>query len=66
MVDYNTVYNEWLTSPFVSDFTINQLKALSDEQKKEYFSSELEFGTAGLRGIIAPAASNTAIYPCPV
>ena len=51
---YMETYQEWITNPFFSDETRAELLAIKDDEKeiKERFYAELEFGTAGLRGVI--------------
>ncbi len=53
-MDYMKIYEEWTTSPFFDEETRRELLAIKDDDKeiKERFYAELEFGTAGLRGII--------------
>lgn len=53
-MDYMKVYEEWITDPFFSEETKQELLAIKDDEKeiKERFYADLEFGTAGLRGII--------------
>ncbi|MGN0435127.1 MAG: phospho-sugar mutase, partial [Wujia sp.] len=53
-MDYMKVYEEWTTNPFFSEETRQELLAIKDDDKeiKERFYADLEFGTAGLRGII--------------
>lgn len=53
-MDYMKMYEEWTTDPFFSDEVRKELLAIKDDEKeiKERFYAELEFGTAGLRGII--------------
>lgn len=52
-MDYRKVYEEWTTNPFFSEETRQELLAITDEKEiKERFYADLEFGTAGLRGII--------------
>ena len=53
-MDYKKLYEEWLTNPCFDEETKAELRAISDDEKeiKERFYKELEFGTAGLRGII--------------
>lgn len=42
---------EWFEN--ITDKTeLSELNALTEEEKKERFSSELRFGTGGLRGIV--------------
>lgn len=53
-MDYMKVYEEWITDPFFSEETKQELLAIKDDEKeiRERFYADLEFGTAGLRGII--------------
>ena len=53
-MDYMKIYEEWTTNPFFSEETRKELLAIKDDPKeiKERFYADLEFGTAGLRGII--------------
>ncbi len=53
-MDYMKIYEEWTTNPFFSEETRKELLAIKDDEKeiKERFYADLEFGTAGLRGII--------------
>lgn len=53
-MDYKKVYEEWITDPFFSEETKKELLAIKDNENeiKERFYADLEFGTAGLRGII--------------
>ncbi len=61
-MDYLAVYNTWLTHPLVDDATKEELRGLPDEEIKERFYKELEFGTAGLRGIIGAGSNCMNIY----
>ena len=53
-MDYKESYKVWLDAPQVDEATKQELKSIaSDENEiKERFYKDLEFGTAGLRGII--------------
>ena len=48
------LYRSWLESPFFDEETKEELQALAGDpgEIEERFYMELEFGTAGLRGII--------------
>ena len=52
-------YQEWLTADYFDDATKAELKEIADDQKEieDRFYKDLEFGTAGARGIIG-AGSN--------
>jgi len=47
-------YNEWLNSPYIDQDIKEELKGISGDQEeiKDRFYQELEFGTGGMRGII--------------
>ncbi len=63
-MDYKTVYRQWLENPYFDDSTKAELKAIQEDDKeiKERFYKELEFGTAGLRGIIGAGTNRMNIY----
>ena len=61
-MNYLTKYKKWLESEKVDDFTKNTLKTLSGTEIKECFSTDLEFGTGGLRGIMFPGTNRLNIY----
>lgn len=53
MEAYQKFYREWCESPAFDEGTKKELSALSDEKEiQDRFYKELEFGTAGLRGIM--------------
>ena len=53
-MDYQTKYNLWLSDPAFDEETKNELRALTDQKEiEERFYTDLAFGTAGLRGIMA-------------
>ena len=64
MEDYRKAYEEWLTNPHFDEATRAELKAIeSDENEiRERFYTELEFGTAGLRGIIGAGTNRMNKY----
>ena len=53
-MDYLKKYDEWLQNPDIDDETKKELLEIkyNDEEIKDRFYKELEFGTAGLRGIV--------------
>ncbi|MCR5368733.1 phosphoglucomutase [Eubacterium ruminantium] len=63
-MDYKNVYEEWLTNPFFDEETKAELKAIENDENeiKERFFSELEFGTAGLRGVIGAGTNRMNKY----
>lgn len=51
-MDYQSSYTQWLTSDEVSAEDKARLASLSKEEKKEAFYCPLQFGTAGMRGVL--------------
>ncbi len=53
-MDTKAIYNAWLNNPYFDDAFRSELKAIADkpEEIDERFYKDLEFGTAGMRGII--------------
>lgn len=64
MKDYMKIYEEWLNNPYFDETTKEELRAIAgDENKiKERFYMDLEFGTAGLRGVIGAGINRMNIY----
>jgi phosphoglucomutase len=64
MKDYMKIYQEWLSNPYFDDATKAELKAIegNENEIKERFYMDLEFGTAGLRGIIGAGINRMNIY----
>ena len=57
-MDYRKNYEAWLSSKWIDEDTKKELRALTDEKEiEDRFHQSLEFGTAGLRGILE-AGSN--------
>jgi phosphoglucomutase len=63
-MDYKERYNEWLTNPYFDEATRAELTALqgNDNEIKERFYRDLEFGTGGLRGILGAGVNRMNIY----
>lgn len=63
-MDYKEIYNQWLENPYFDEATKEELKAIKDDENeiKERFYMDLEFGTAGLRGIIGAGINRMNIY----
>lgn len=64
MKDYMKIYNEWLTNPYFDEATKEELRAIAGDENeiKERFYMDLEFGTAGLRGVIGAGINRMNIY----
>lgn len=54
MEKYQEKYEEWLNNPFFDEKVKEELLSIKDneEEKKDRFYKDLEFGTAGLRGVV--------------
>ena len=63
-MEYKSVYESWLSNPYFDEATKKELEAIkSDENEiKERFYKDLEFGTAGLRGIIGAGTNRMNVY----
>ena len=61
---YMNEYKKWLESSVVDDDTKKELENISGDDKeiKERFYRDLEFGTAGLRGIMGAGTNRMNIY----
>lgn len=64
MEKYLEKYNEWLESDAFDEKTKAELLSIkdNDEEIKERFYKDLEFGTGGLRGIIGAGTNRLNIY----
>ena len=64
MKDYRSIYEEWLLNPYFDEATKEELRGIADDENeiKERFYQDLEFGTAGLRGIIGAGINRMNIY----
>ena len=63
-MDYKVNYENWITSPYLRADGLAELTAIKDDEKEiEYsFGAELEFGTAGMRGIIGYGTNKMNVY----
>jgi len=57
-------YEDWLDNPYFDKHTKEELKAIANDENevKDRFYRDLEFGTAGLRGIIGAGTNRMNIY----
>ena len=64
MEEYVKRYEEWCSNPYFDAETQAELKAIADNdgEIKERFYKDLEFGTAGLRGVIGAGTNRMNIY----
>ena len=63
-MDYKEIYESWLANPYFDEGTKAELLSIKadDKEIKERFYKDLEFGTAGLRGIIGAGTNRMNIY----
>ena len=61
-MNYMDKYREWLNNDFLIKSDREILENMTDEEIEESFSTELEFGTAGIRGIMGLGTSKINIY----
>ena len=63
-MDYKEVYQEWLENPYFDEDTKAELRNIAGDENeiKERFYMDLEFGTAGLRGVIGAGTNRMNIY----
>ena len=61
-MSYLDKVNEWKNYEGLASYLKEELKQMSDSELKEAFSSDLEFGTGGLRGILGPGTNRMNIY----
>ena len=63
-MDFRAEYEKWCTDPYFDEATRAELKALegNDKEIEDRFYRTLEFGTAGLRGVIGAGTNRMNIY----
>lgn len=62
MTDYSAEYKKWMYSPAVDSATKSELENISEKEKEDRFYRELEFGTAGMRGILGAGTNRMNVY----
>ena len=63
-MEYMEKYNEWIKSPVIDEETKEELKKIenNNEEIEDRFYKDLEFGTAGLRGVIGNGSNRMNKY----
>ncbi|MEE1079035.1 MAG: phospho-sugar mutase [Agathobacter sp.] len=63
-MDYRAEYEKWCTDSYFDEDTKAELKAIANDEKEieDRFYRTLEFGTAGLRGVIGAGTNRMNIY----
>ena len=64
MLNFKDEYLNWLNSKYTDDETKKELSSISDNENeiKERFYKHLEFGTAGIRGILGAGTNRMNVY----
>lgn len=58
----NENYQRWLNSPIVSDDMKVVLRKMTKEEIDDAFFKDVEFGTAGMRGILGPGTNRLNVF----
>lgn len=63
-MDYKKVYEDWCNNPYFDAATKAELQTIAGDEAeiKDRFYRELEFGTAGLRGVIGAGTNRMNFY----
>ena len=61
-MNYKEKYNRWIQCKVVDEKTKQELNELSEREIEERFYCDLEFGTGGLRGIMAAGTNRMNFY----
>ncbi|MBQ2706485.1 MAG: phospho-sugar mutase, partial [Agathobacter sp.] len=63
-MDYRAIYEQWCTDAYFDEDTKAELKAIAGDEKEieDRFYRTLEFGTAGLRGVIGAGTNRMNVY----
>lgn len=62
-MEYREIYEKWCENTYFDEEFRNELKNLTDEEEiKDRFYKDLEFGTGGLRGVIGAGTNRINVY----
>ena len=66
-MDYRENYKHWLEDDYFDEATKEELRGIASDEKEieERLYTELEFGTAGLRGVIGAGTNRMNVYTVP-
>lgn len=58
----NEKYQKWLNHPNMDEAMKKQLEAMTEKEIADAFYTNLEFGTAGMRGVLGPGCNRLNVY----
>ena len=61
-MDYKQVYEKWLNHPNLNEDDRSKLKQLTEEEIRDCFYTDVQFGTAGMRGLMGLGPNRLNIY----
>ena len=61
-MDYKTNYEKWLNFEGMDSTLKNELKGMDEKTKEDAFYKNIEFGTAGMRGVLGAGTNRMNIY----
>ena len=63
-MSYREAYESWLSNPYFDEDTKEELRSIANDEKEieDRFYMDLEFGTAGLRGVIGAGTNRMNVY----
>lgn len=61
-MNYKDKYNEWIQNPNLDQDIRNDLLSLDEKEIEDAFYCDIEFGTAGMRGIMGPGTNRINKY----
>ena len=62
MDQIETVYQQWLAQPDMDAALLEELRGMDENTKYDSFYRDLEFGTAGLRGVLGAGTNRMNVY----
>ena len=61
-MNYKEKYKRWIQDEVVDEITKKELQILSEKEIVDRFYADLEFGTGGLRGVMATGTNRMNVY----